>query len=116
MWYNINMRLHYLRKTILVYMVVFLILCAAGCPYDVDSVHIDTPDSATAWTPIELKAWISGFATYHEGSWAIKNAGTTHATINNRLLFTMAPGTVTLTVTFKFSTQKDRYRPGYTRC
>jgi len=86
---------------------VFFILGAAGCTYDVEDVNIDTPDSATAWTPIELDAWIGGFKSYYEGSWAIKDAGTTQARINGDMLFTMAPGTVTLTATFEFSKQKD---------
>jgi hypothetical protein len=95
------MRLRHLRKTLLASTAVFLILCATGCPFDADDVNISTPDSATAWTPIELEAWISGFTSSYEGSWTIKNAGTTQAAIKDRLLFTMAPGTVTLTATFK---------------
>ena len=87
-------------------MVVFLILYAAGCYHNAADVISNTPNSATAWMPIELEAKIGSWG-YHEGSWAIKNAGTTHAKIKDRILYTMAPGTVTLTATFKFSTQKD---------
>jgi len=100
------MRLHCLRKTIVAYVAVFLTLYAAGCNYvDVDSVHIDVPDSVTAWTPIELSASIPSTVIFGSGSspdsWAIKNAGTTHARINGDILYTMGPGTVTLTATFK---------------
>ena len=101
------MGLRHLEKTILACVAVFLILCAAGCPFDADDVKIYTPDSATAWTPVKLTAWISGFGTSYDGSWTIKNAGTTHAKIKDRILYTMAPGTVSLTATFKFSSQKD---------
>jgi len=76
-------------------------LCAAGCTYNVDDVESDTPGSATAWTPVKLDAKIYGWGHLYEGSWKIKNAGTTHAKIKDDILFTMAPGTVTLTATFK---------------
>lgn len=100
------MKLRHLRKTLLVCVAAFLILCAAGCTYDVNDVESDTPGSTTAWTPVKLKAWIKddfflSNDTFSPDYWKIKNAGTTHAKIKDDILFTMAPGTVTLSATFK---------------
>jgi hypothetical protein len=95
------MRLYHLGKTILACVATFLILCTAGCYFDADDVRINTSDSGTAWTPIGLYAGIYSWGSSYQGSWKIKNAGTTRARINGYMLFTMAPGTVTLTVTFK---------------